>query len=392
MSWAAATATATASPPTPVAMASLAARTRSVAASSSSRSALQVRRPQHFPLGLSLVEGNANTQSCRGLAGVGLLGFMSLGTAGILGRRRGTARFASNFAGSSIRKKGRYNVKVKEPPVIGAPDGVMGAPQTISSRGASSRVDSWTSLAHIYCVNLDHRPERWSFMQAQFQRMQMPVERFSAVKGKDLDVPQLADIGLVAMEALPRYFLPDEQKLFGTDLTDGGIGCALSHMLIWREIVLRCAAGAAHPREPFLVIEDDCEFAQGFSEEALAQRMAHVPDDWELVYLGGQDLLRRQHNYQVGSGVRRLYKGFRETTAYLINGEGAKTCLEVCTPMWWQVDTHLNDESLREGLSRPNGGGETDYTMRPRGYCLWPPMVAQQREGFPTDVQTVEHN
>ena len=36
--------------------------------------------------------------------------------------------------------------------------------------------------------------------------------------------------GVIAMEALPRYYLPDEQKLFGTDLTAGAIGCALSHM------------------------------------------------------------------------------------------------------------------------------------------------------------------
>lgn len=254
-----------------------------------------------------------------------------------------------------------------------------------------SEAIGWRSLAHIYCMNLDHRPERWEFMQKQFQKLRMPVERFSAVNGRDLDVPDLAMNGVIAMEALPRYYLPDEQKLFGTDLTAGGIGCALSHMLIWRDIIQKCAEDGVDPRAPFLVIEDDCEFAQGFSEEVLLERLSHVPQDWEIVYLGGQDLLRRQHLYEVGKGVRRLYKGFRETTAYVINDAGAKACLEVSVPLYWQIDTHMNDESLREGLKPPKPG-HADHTMHPRGYFLWPGIVAQQRDGFPTDVQKVEHD
>eukprot|EP00439_Symbiodinium_sp_Y106_P076643 s312_g15.t2 len=251
-----------------------------------------------------------------------------------------------------------------------------------------SEAIGWRSLAHIYCMNLDHRPERWEFMQKQFQKLRMPVERFSAVNGRDLDVPDLAMNGVIAMEALPRYYLPDEQKLFGTDLTAGGIGCALSHMLIWRDIIQKCAEDGVDPQAPFLVIEDDCEFAQGFSEEVLLERLSHVPQDWEIVYLGGQDLLRRQHLYEVGKGVRRLYKGFRETTAYVINDAGAKACLEVSVPLYWQIDTHMNDESLREGLKPPKPG-HADHTMHPRGYFLWPGIVAQQRDGFPTDVQKV---
>merc|ERR1712187_566089 len=161
--------------------------------------------------------------------------------------------------------------------------------------------------------------------------------------------------------------------------------------MIWKDILRQCSAGTADAASVFLVVEDDCQFADGFSEKVLLDRLSHVPEDWELVYLGGQDLLHRQHNYQVAPGVRRLYKGFRETTAYLVNLAGAKACLEVCVPMHWQVDTHLNDESLRHGL-RPPQPGETDYTMQPRGYCLWPPIVAQNRDGFPTDVQKVEHD
>merc|ERR1711990_655848 len=90
-----------------------------------------------------------------------------------------------------------------------------------------------------------------------------------------------------------------------------------------------------------------------FDEELLVERLSHVPADWELIYLGGQDLMGKAELHKVSPGVRRLYKGFRETTAYIINDAGAKACLEVCVPMFWQFDTHLNDMAAREGLRAP---------------------------------------
>merc|ERR1740130_2416555 len=119
-------------------------------------------------------------------------------------------------------------------------------------------------------------------MQDQFVRLRMPVQRWSAVDGQTLDVPHLAKVGIIAKEALPRYYLPNEEKLFGTDLTDGGIGCALSHMMIWRDIIQRVGSGSASAESVFLVLEDDCQFVEGFTEELLNERFSHVPADWEL--------------------------------------------------------------------------------------------------------------
>lgn len=240
----------------------------------------------------------------------------------------------------------------------------------------------WAELKGAYCINLNRRPERWSYMQQQLARLRLPALRFPAVDGRDLDVRGLAAAGLISAKAMPRYELPDEQKLFGVDLTDGGIGCALSHMQIWREII----EGHKDGDGPFLVIEDDCEFLEGFSEAELWRRLAQVPGDWQIVFLGGQDLMRKQAALEVAPGVRRLYKGFRETTGYLITVEGAKACLEVSVPMSWQIDTHLT-----ENEAHPPGGGLA-YTVKPLGYCLVPPLVAQDRARFKTDVQKQEHD
>merc|ERR1719161_1794265 len=122
----------------------------------------------------------------------------------------------------------------------------------------------WRRISNAYCINLDRRPERWEFMKQQFMRLQLPVNRFRAVDGAQIDVPKLAEQGIIDAEVLPRYRLPNDQKLFGTDLTDGAVGCALSHMQIWRDIIEKNGATGADGW--FMVIEDDCEFDTDFSE------------------------------------------------------------------------------------------------------------------------------
>jgi len=157
----------------------------------------------------------------------------------------------------------------------------------------------------------------------------------------------------------------------------------MSHMQIWKDIIEKNPD--AEDGACFLVVEDDCKFLPGFGEEQLFSRLGQVPQDWQMVFIGGTDLMRKQAALEVAPGVRRLYRGFRETTAYMITVSGCKACLEVSVPMSWQIDTHLteNEVELPDGAS---------YTVKPRGYCLFPPLVEQERELFKTDVQKAEHD
>merc|ERR1712232_343649 len=116
------------------------------------------------------------------------------------------------------------------------------ASSSVASRGAPSVAveHRWNGLFQdVYCINLDRRPERWEFMQAQFARLGMDAKRFAAVDGRSVDVHKLAELGLITDLALQRYLLPDSMKLFGFDLTAGAVGCALSHLFIWKDIVTR---------------------------------------------------------------------------------------------------------------------------------------------------------
>ena len=100
---------------------------------------------------------------------------------------------------------------------------------------APQSVETWSDICRTYVINLERRPERLKFITEQFSKFGMSFERFAAVDGKNISVPDLAAAGVIAPPALIRYWLPADVKLFGIDLTDGGIGCALSHMYIWRD-------------------------------------------------------------------------------------------------------------------------------------------------------------
>lgn len=70
----------------------------------------------------------------------------------------------------------------------------------------------------------------------------------------------------------------------------GAFGCFLSHLTLWTRAF---AAGFAESWTPILVFEDDATFAPDFAER-LADALAELPDDFDLLYLGGQHLTRNR--------------------------------------------------------------------------------------------------
>jgi len=189
--------------------------------------------------------------------------------------------------------------------------------------------------------------------------------------------------------ALSRLKMPDDVKIFGMDLTPGAIGCALSHMEVWIDIMQRRGSGELRCDDRdavFLVVEDDCEFLPGFSEELFLHRLAEVPKDWQVIFLGGVDAVGFQDLLQITPGVRRVYNGSRETTGYVINVEGVRSALEVCVPLMWQLDTQMTMHGIP-----CDWHPEIAITTKPMSYSFWPPLVVQNKEAFPTDVQKDEH-
>lgn len=95
---------------------------------------------------------------------------------------------------------------------------------------------------HIFCINLDRRPDRWSQIQEEFKKHNITnVERIAGVDGQRLD------------------YAEQFKSLDGQKVSFGDYGCTLSHLSVVQK--------AKELNLPYYVVfEDDAEFCDNFND------------------------------------------------------------------------------------------------------------------------------
>jgi glycosyl transferase, family 25 len=150
------------------------------------------------------------------------------------------------------------------------------------------------SFSRIVCINLDRRPDRWRRVRARFELHGIgPVERFAAVDGA-------------------RVAVPDVWRG-----REGVYGCLRSHM----EVV---AAARADGVGDLLIFEDDVEFAPDLISR-FERAMAQLPDDWDILYLGG---IHAEPPRPVGDSLARV-SSTRSTFAYAMRARAFEAFQEI---------------------------------------------------------------
>lgn len=119
---------------------------------------------------------------------------------------------------------------------------VEATPVATSTTTASGKIP-------VYVISLPGTDERRAGMAAQLTGLGLEFEFVDAVRGSVLSVADRAD--KLAPVATIRA------NIGGRDMTDGEIGCALSHQMVYDKII------AAHQERAF-VLEDDARLLPGF--------------------------------------------------------------------------------------------------------------------------------
>jgi GR25 family glycosyltransferase involved in LPS biosynthesis len=114
-------------------------------------------------------------------------------------------------------------------------------------------------IHHLKLINLDRTPERLAAFRARHP--DLPVERIAAADGARLDRDACVGDGLITADNLYR---------------PGALGCALSHIHLWRRCVAEDAA--------FHVVEDDVTLRHDFMPAASA--ILASLGAWEIVLWG----------------------------------------------------------------------------------------------------------
>lgn len=185
-------------------------------------------------------------------------------------------------------------------------------------------------IGRAYCINLDSHIDDWHRVKLESEKWGIPIERFPAVAGKDLDINQLIKEKIVDASVLTTI---GDQSVGQQIPSINAIGCSLSHISIWKEILRK--------NEIALVLEDDVVF-EGRKDE-FERAVRSLPQGWDLAFLG----------YEFPGYVPPASGEWTPLTTkviqahcYLLHPRGAKRLLQYVYPIVHQVDMYMAFQSI----------------------------------------------
>lgn len=166
----------------------------------------------------------------------------------------------------------------------------------------------------IQVLNLEQRPDRWRQFLSNLPMDWpfRPPQKLIAVDGSKIDYPS------------------------NWKSKHGAWGCYLSHLRILEVAIER-------ELDSILVLEDDAVFCKTFSKD-VRSFFAELPEDWELIYLGGQHIeLHLGLPEKVSTWVYRPFNTNR-THAYAIRGREALRRIHsyLSEPKNWTENHHVD--------------------------------------------------
>lgn len=211
----------------------------------------------------------------------------------------------------------------------------------------------------IYIVNLDRKPERYSYVKDQLDKMSITnYNRISAVDGFNMGREELNNFGLT-------YELTERK---------GIAGCASSHIQIWNLI-------ANNKMGWTLILEDDVNFHPNFVK-LFNKYWKKVPREAKIVFPG----------FCADSSVEQtqdavIQKGVMCTHAYIISWQGAQYLLDNLLPMSEPIDISIVEHFRERGGSFIFNGNIIVDGIRPNDYkesngrrCMFNGIIYQNHE------------
>jgi glycosyl transferase family 25 len=173
-------------------------------------------------------------------------------------------------------------------------------------------------------INLATADKRRLFMIEQLASLPgLEVSFFAAIDGRCLDEDELACL----------YDEAGAHRVAGHPLTRGEIGCALSHLGVYRRIVEEDLPAA-------LVLEDDAWFGPGFPEALEASRLQLPVDQPRIILFTHVRSVSRHQTVTLNPGHRlcQVTRGAWLARAYLINQAAARILAKQLMPVRMPAD------------------------------------------------------
>ena len=180
----------------------------------------------------------------------------------------------------------------------------------------------------VYCINLDGQPERWQYMQSQFNFWEVDnYERISAYDGRDDDLSDII------------------KGKYPENMTSGEVGCTTSHLKAMKHYLETSDSPYA------IMMEDDCSLdLVKFWNFKWTDLYAYFPYDWDVVQLAiicTGDIHVRLH--------KRFVNDF-STACYVINRHHAEKLVRFhCRGDKYKLDQGVKPRAVADDLIYNSG-------------------------------------
>ena len=201
-----------------------------------------------------------------------------------------------------------------------------------STRAYQISASFFNTMLPIRVINLETSTERRLHMQEQMAATGLDYRIVPAVNGNLLSQDEIQEICRVnAVLLRPR-----------SHLSPGEIGCALSHIKLYREIL-------DNDIEAMVILEDDIRVEKMIA--MAIEQYRHFPNDWDIVFLGYR--MRARSLNSVPEFLENIslkqptgFGHIRTTRGYIVSLEGAGKLLRLTRDLYKPIDHYTGNYKL----------------------------------------------
>ncbi len=202
-----------------------------------------------------------------------------------------------------------------------------------------------------FVINLKRSSERRKYIENHLKSKNIQYELIEAVDGKKFTQKQIEAVtneeGINTIQRYNQGYNPSNDKKKTIALTRGTLGCALSHIQIFKRIVNQSLPYA-------LILEDDALIEDGFDNDFLDS----LPQSWDVLLLGYRinnnlppepapcSFWRRykKDNFVIAKpAIKLLLYG---THGYIVSQQGANRLLKLTHPLKRAIDWYTGNRNL----------------------------------------------
>lgn len=243
-----------------------------------------------------------------------------------------------------------------------------------------------SKIEHIYVINLDRQPDRWTNMEQELRQvldnsgaeLWNLTERYAAIDAahflqeplEDGDVNPIYTLGDQLFVEPQPLTLPTKIELdFPIRMSRPEIAVARSHIDVWRQV-------KAGNHEYALILEDDVWFSYKFVEKidkVWSEIEAHTNKEnyFDILYLSYEEVKHGAPKTFLSSNVFRPVRGLWYLSGYILSRKGAEKLLNLL-PCRGPVDLWINHQFKLLDV-----------------YAIKRPIIFQRRDGSSTNSYSI---